>query len=632
MNSTKTLFERIIREEYALTKQRQILFEFYGEDRYSPSLDNTYWLDDSDTRLPLDVFLRNIGAKPASAGLNIHQYQLDVEVSNATNPNDPKKEDRLWLSYPEDKFRKGTVWSTSAVMDLYYAWDKGKSRLNLYSSNDHAWDHYQGYIDDNAVYHIETHTDPSKEELTGYDKVSDVGHTILNWAGFIPVIGDVVDGVNAIWYLVEAIIQDDTEKYWEAAFSAIAIIPIIGSAIVTPIRLAIKPVRSWFFKLIRRNDHNVWTTLVKQGNLKPEHLKALGEGFEELQKLIKGGSKKNLDSKSMNLIDQLRAQLKTQNGTINKALRELEQSATRGADDLASARGALNTTVRNTGQAVTDKVSNVISKYGSKLYLPTGAFGKGLRRIPKLSQFATKKSLAIAKSIEKQFTKDISNPDKLAGILNTISNRKGLLAREILPNIKSNTAFAGIIAAAGPKALGGKAGTQNIGELFRKMQQADPKAYENIVGNVAQQAMKNNNIAWNLYRQDAKKTWKGTFNAKNMMQELGTFGDNSLRKWVDIIYQEMSDAGEDITLTPEEQDNPTAVIYPILKKAIELATFGAISPEKVQKQYKEFIQTSPIAGTALSVLGYKSDKETGAIYNTGDMAYNPYDEAGGTRR
>ena len=381
--------------------------------------------------------------------------------------------------------------------------------------------------------------------------------------------------------------------------------------------------------MIRRNDKDVWTTLVKQGNLKPEQLKALGEGFAELEKLIKGGSKTNLDPKAADLIDQLRLNLKTQHGTIKKALRELEQSAARGADDLAGARGALNTTVKNTGQAVTDKVSGIINRYGSKLYLPTGAIGKGLRRIPKLSQFATKKSLAIAKSIEKQFTKDISNPDKLAGIINTISNKKGLVDSSIMPNIKSNPAFMRLFAGATP---GKFASTKNMGNLLRDMQKADPKSYENIVGNIAEHAMKNDSVAWNLYRQDAKKTWKATFNAKNMMQELGTFGDNSLRKWVDIIYQEMSDVGEDITLTPEEQDNPTAVIYPILKKAIELATFGAISPEKVQKQYKEFIQTSPIAGTALSVLGYKSDKETGAIYNTGDMAYNPYDEAGGTRR
>lgn len=629
MNSTKTLFERIIREEYALTKQRQILFEFYGEDRYNPSLDNTYWLDDTDTRLPLDVFLRTIGAKPASAGLNIHQYQLDVEVSNATNPNDPKKEDRLWLSYPEDKFRKGTVWSTSAVMDLYYAWDKGKKRLNLYSANDYAWDHYQGYIDDQAVYHIETHTDPSKEELTGYDKFSDVGHTILNWAGFIPVIGDVVDGVNAIWYLTEAIIQDDTEKYWEAAFSAIAILPIIGSAVVTPIRLAIKPVRSWFFKLIRRNDPDVWTTLVKQGNMKPEHLKALGEGFAELEKLIKGGGKKNLDSTSMDMIDRLRANLKMQHGTIKKALRELEQSAARGADDLAGARGALNTTVRNTGQQVADKVSGIIDKYGSRIYLPTGAIGKGLRRTPKLSQFATKKALAIAKSIEKQFVKDMSNPDKLAGIINTFSNRKGLFNSSILPNIQSNPAFSGIVAGANIKKLGS---TENLSDIFRQMKEADPRAYENIVGNVAERAMKENSIAWSLYRQDAKKTWKATFNPKSMMQELGTFGDNSLRKWVDIIYQELSDVGEDITLTPEEQDNPTAVLYPILKKAVELGSFGSVDPDKVQKKYKEFVQTNPLASTALNTLGYKSDKETGAIYNTGDMAYDPYEEAGGSLR
>jgi len=630
MNSTKTLFERIIREEYSILKRQHALNEFFAPDQYDPSLDKASWTDTNENPLELDTFLKTAGAKPIKAGLNIHRYQLDVKIKDPNSTtNTAEKEDRLRVSYPDDNLRKGSIYSTNTATDIYYAYNSTEQKLHIYSDNSYDWNNYQGYIDSSGIYHINVISDPSKEELTGYDKVSDVGHTILNWAGFIPVIGDVVDGVNAIWYLTEAIIQDDTEKYWEAAFSAIAIIPIIGSAVITPIRLAIKPVRSWFFKLIRRNDPDVWTTLVRQGNLQPEMLKALGEGFAELQKLIKGSSKKNLDPKSMDLIDQLRMQLKTQNGTINKALRELEQSAARGADDLAAARGALNTTVRNTGQVVSDKVSSIISKYGSKLYLPTGAFGKGLRRIPKLSQFATKKSLAIAKSIEKQFTKDISNPDKLAGILNIMSSRKELIIKDILPNIKSNPAFASIVANSGILRAGSNAGTKNIGDVFRQMQKADPKSYENIVGNIAEHAMTNNNVAWSLYRQDAKKTWKGTFNAKNMMQELGTFGDNSLRKWVDIIYQELSDVGEDITLTPEEQDNPTAVIYPILKRAVELASFGAINPEKIQKQYKEFTQTNPMARTALGVLGYKSDDETGAIYNTGDMAYNPYEEAGG---
>lgn len=637
MNSTKTLFERIIREEYELVKQRKILFEFYGEDRYDPSLNGTYWLDDNDVRLPLDKFLRDIGAKPARAGLNTHQYQLDVKVTNPTNPNDSKKEDRLWITYPDDKSRKGTVWSTSALMDLYYAWDSGKSRLNLYGSDDYNWDQYQGYIDNQAVYHIETHKDPSKEKLTGYDKFSDVGHTILNWAGFIPGIGDIVDGANAIWYLTEAIIQDDTEKYWEAAFSAIAILPIIGSAVVTPIRVAIKPVKSWFFKMIRRNDPDVWVKLVQNGNIKPEMLESLGEGFETLQKLVSGGSKKQLDPEALNLIDRLRAQLKTQHGTIKRALRELEQSAARGADDLAGARGALNTTVKNSGQAVSDKVAGIINKYGSKLYLPTGAIGKGLNRIPKLSQFATKKSLAIAKSIEKQFAKDISSPDKLAGILNTMSDRKGLFNSSILPNIQSNPGFMKVITGVpNPKgrvnlSLKGLS-TKNMADIFKKMKEVDPRSYENIVGNIAEYAKKNDSVVWNIYRQDASKTWKATFNPKSMIQELGTFGDNSLRKWVDILYQELSDVGEDITLTPEEQDNPTAVLYPILKKLIEYISFGAVSPEKIQKRYKEFIETNPAAQSAMGVLGYKSDKETGAIYNTGDMAYNPYEESGGTLR
>ena len=53
--------------------------------------------------------------------------------------------------------------------------------------------------------------------------LSDVGHTALDLLGFIPGVGIVADGVNALWYLAEG-------DYVNAAFSAASMVPGLGDA------------------------------------------------------------------------------------------------------------------------------------------------------------------------------------------------------------------------------------------------------------------------------------------------------------------------------------------------------------------------------------------------------------------
>ena len=52
---------------------------------------------------------------------------------------------------------------------------------------------------------------------------SEVGHTILDVVGMIPVVGEIADGINALWYLAEG-------DYLNAALSAAALVPSAGAA------------------------------------------------------------------------------------------------------------------------------------------------------------------------------------------------------------------------------------------------------------------------------------------------------------------------------------------------------------------------------------------------------------------
>ncbi|WP_327673823.1 RHS repeat-associated core domain-containing protein [Kitasatospora sp. NBC_00458] len=65
-----------------------------------------------------------------------------------------------------------------------------------------------------------------------YNTISNIGHTVLDVAGMIPVIGDACDIVNGVWYAAEG-------DWKNAALSLVAVVPVIGSA-ATAARIASK--------------------------------------------------------------------------------------------------------------------------------------------------------------------------------------------------------------------------------------------------------------------------------------------------------------------------------------------------------------------------------------------------------
>ncbi|MBA2750432.1 MAG: hypothetical protein H0U45_17310 [Tatlockia sp.] len=62
--------------------------------------------------------------------------------------------------------------------------------------------------------------------------LSDVGHTVLDLAGLVPVLGAPADGINAVWYAAEG-------DWVNAGLSATGMIPIAGEA-ATAAKLGIR--------------------------------------------------------------------------------------------------------------------------------------------------------------------------------------------------------------------------------------------------------------------------------------------------------------------------------------------------------------------------------------------------------
>jgi RHS repeat-associated protein len=66
--------------------------------------------------------------------------------------------------------------------------------------------------------------------------LSDIGHTALDVAGMIPVVGSVADGINAVWYGAQG-------NYAMAGLSAAAMIPFLGDAALAT-KLGVKSVKA----------------------------------------------------------------------------------------------------------------------------------------------------------------------------------------------------------------------------------------------------------------------------------------------------------------------------------------------------------------------------------------------------
>ncbi|WP_394614549.1 LamG-like jellyroll fold domain-containing protein [Lentzea sp. JNUCC 0626] len=107
-----------------------------------------------------------------------------------------------------------------------------------------------------------------QNEVTNIDW-AEAGHALLDVVGMIPVIGEVADGINALWYLAEG-------DYANAALAAAALIPFAGAA-VTATKLVGKGLQKYgdeavdaAVSCVRRNSFVADTpVLMEDGSSKP---------------------------------------------------------------------------------------------------------------------------------------------------------------------------------------------------------------------------------------------------------------------------------------------------------------------------------------------------------------------------
>ena len=174
---------------------------------------------------------------------------------------------------------------------------------------------------------------------------SDIGHLALDIAGFVPIVGDALDGVNAVWYASQG-------RYLEAAFSAISIIPGVGSFIGQAAKLALKGSEKGMGMLV----------------------KGIGElgGIDKvLSRITEIAKKLGMDSKDL---AKMQKALKEWYDKLVAKVKGEKPPAEKGA----SAEGGVTVTRDGGGQKPTDDIGT------------TGSGTSATKRIPNLSNISEK--------------------------------------------------------------------------------------------------------------------------------------------------------------------------------------------------------------------------------------------------
>jgi hypothetical protein len=307
--------------------------------------------------------LKQMGAKPYSNGLNPHGYELNT------------KEDRFQFS--DD----GSVYSSDQIRTLGYEIKNGVIVLwNEPNPERHpktAWK--VGTISMQGSKPVLTLSKQNAKKVEPAEKKEqpntwlDYLQTAMDWLGFIPGYGDIIDLINATIYAARG-------KWFDAFFSAIAVIPVIGSAIKVAAKSVYKGARlAKFEKTIRAafkgsNDVSaqmkMWDELVETGVINPKDLARIGNGLESLESVLRSSY-----------------------STIRKA--PISDNA---ADAIIKQLDEFAGWLRTNGKSI-DEIANA-NKVGRKTTFKsatdiTGASAKTLRQIEKINNTTSRYSMLI---------------------------------------------------------------------------------------------------------------------------------------------------------------------------------------------------------------------------------------------
>ncbi len=435
----------------------------------------------------------------------------------------------------------------------------------------------------------------------------DYFQTVLDFAGFIPGIGDIIDVINAAIYFAR-------EKYVDGFLSLIAVIPVVGSFIATGMKVAFKAVG--FGKVSRAlrkamkgapgDMQTLWKTMAKDGNLSAATLKDFAKHGDTAAEMLRSSARKlkKLDKAGIPMPDAVYKQMDNMADAIKNIIpREKQLSA---IGKIAKGTGTVAKKVaKGTGTVAKKIVALPIRIAVSPITIPvsmakasvralTGKLGSGSTSL--IKRFVGKSGDDIAdmeRAVRILFKKKLAaNPLLLANMIKT--NGKQIGISKYFKNLDPN-------AAAMLKDLH-KQPVKDIEGTLLMLLKRDPKTatwtnfsasnYKNLVKEISDTAAHTGNPYYNTFINDETMKWAvgkspglklaGAWDSKPWYDWPNTKG----LKTLDVLSNEIQDAAEKLGL--EDTDDPQGVILQSLVTALRYA--GALSDENVET-IKDFSKT-----------------------------------------
>jgi len=282
-----TLFKQIVREEYVKAKVqyiceshrkeiRQLHERMITKSRVNPEYITKYgkFGEHKWANATAQAVLANLKAKPYALGLKPAGMELDIY-------QDGTLQDRMQF------YSDGDVYSSEVGTTL--GWKLKGNTITIYESPSSATvlgtlkliGGKVAFIDDPAAKTARKEKEAEKKDAAEYttgEKVIDNIQSVLDWAGLVPVIGDALDLVNAVIYGIRG-------KWWDCLFSAIGIIPVVGSVISLSVKSGWKALKG--VKKIAGSADEIamgWKMLIDNKILKKGEIAAINNGFKALSK------------------------------------------------------------------------------------------------------------------------------------------------------------------------------------------------------------------------------------------------------------------------------------------------------------------------------------------------------------
>jgi hypothetical protein len=419
----------------------------------------------------------------------------------------------------------------------------------------------------------------------------DIFQTILDWAGFIPGYGDIIDAINAIIYFYRG-------KTIEGYLSLIAVVPIVGSALKLAFKGAIQSIGGAvaFSKILKQAKAGNMTGLsdfykvaLDSGKLSKVQLSKLADYGDEVAKLLVSG-KSN--------ISKLEQALKLDPSSLRSVYKQI--------DDMAVL--VKNTTSIPVRQSLTSAGGKLIQKGVKKLTKGAGKLATGTlnlatfggfgiaRNLVKKLGFGPKELKQLRKAMDVKFVKQVE--------------QSPLLTTSLFKQLKRPNAATSVGELGVPPWLYSRQ-TKDIDEWFDNLKKTDPMKWKLVSNNIAKASMSVENPYYikmaSNYFQQAKNIFSPgavyTASKGNILPSLTKLDTYRLSnpKNLDIVANEIEDLAEKIGLDP--QDDPNGVILSALY----------LSVMELVKDYEEYIPSAiGVAGAAAAVT------DTVGLTNFGD--------------